>query len=205
MGERRFAGTWPRAATDERRHACRVMRCAERPIAADTPAGQVAGKAPDHAHFEHLGGRERRQDRGQPPRQHRLAGARWADHEEMMPAGRGHFERPLRGLLALDVLEVGHRLIARVRRRCRASQGLQAFEVVDELEQVGWRQDRHVGGGPRGFRPHGPGQMRPFRSASRRSPPAARRRRPRSSRRARALRARNSLRWRPARSRPSPP
>ena len=76
MGERRFAGTRPGAAADQRRHARRVMRRAEGPAAADASACEVAGEAPDHAHFEHLGGRERRQDRGQPPRQHRLAGAR---------------------------------------------------------------------------------------------------------------------------------
>ena len=68
-----------------------------------------------------------------------------------MPAGRGHFERALGGLLALDVAQVGHRLVAWVRRRQRALQRLQAFEVVDELKQIARREDLHVGSGPRGL------------------------------------------------------
>jgi hypothetical protein len=33
----------------------------------------------------------------------------------------------------------------------RALQRLQTFEVVDELKQIAWREDLHVGGGPRGL------------------------------------------------------
>ena len=62
MGKRRFAGPRPRAAADERRHARRMMRGAEGPVAADAAAGEIAGEASDHAHFEHLGGLERRED-----------------------------------------------------------------------------------------------------------------------------------------------
>jgi hypothetical protein len=68
-----------------------------------------------------------------------------------MPTRGGHFERALGGLLALDVAQVGHRFIAWVRRRQRALQRLQAFEVVDELKQIARREDRHVGGCPGGL------------------------------------------------------
>jgi hypothetical protein len=55
MGERDFARPRPRAAADQRRHACRMMRRAERPAPPDAPAGEIARQAADHAHFEHLG------------------------------------------------------------------------------------------------------------------------------------------------------
>jgi hypothetical protein len=114
MGKRRFAGTRPRAAADQSRHARRMMRRTEGAIAADASPGEIAGKTADHAHFEHLRRLERRQDRGQSPRQHRFAGTRRPDQQKLMTSGRGQLERALRGLLPLDVLEVGHRLIARV-------------------------------------------------------------------------------------------
>jgi hypothetical protein len=101
---------------------------------------------------EHLGRLKRREQGREPLRQHRLAGAWRPDHQEVMPPGGGHFERALGGLLAFDVAKVGHRRIAGVGRRQRALQRLQAFEVVDELKQIGRRQDRHVGGGPGGLR-----------------------------------------------------
>ena len=69
-----------------------------------------------------------------------------------MAPGCRHFERAFGGLLAFDVLQVGHGRIARIRHGFGPPQRLQAFEVVDELEQVGRREDRHVGRGPRRFR-----------------------------------------------------
>ena len=110
MGKCRFARARARAAADQRRHARRVMRRAEGARPADAPAGKIAGEAPDHAHFQHLGRRERREEGGQPLRQHRLAGAGRPDHQEIMPAGGRHFERALRRLLALDVAKIGHGL-----------------------------------------------------------------------------------------------
>ena len=43
---------------------------------------------------------------GQPRREHRLAAARRADHQQVVAAGGGDLQRPLRLLLALDVGEV---------------------------------------------------------------------------------------------------
>jgi len=54
MGERRFARPWPRTAAHQRRHARGVMRRAEGPRPADTPAREISREASDHAHFEHL-------------------------------------------------------------------------------------------------------------------------------------------------------
>src|SRR6185503_1503546 len=54
-------------------------------------------------------------------------------------------------LLSLDVLQVGHRLIAGLRRGNGPAQGLKPLEVIDELKQVRGREDRHVGCSPRGF------------------------------------------------------
>ncbi len=153
MGERDFARARPRAAADESRHARRMMRGAERARPADAPAGEIAGEAPDHADFEHLGRLERRQDRGHPPGKHRFAGARWPDHEEMVASGGGDLERALRGLLSFDVPQIRHRLVPGIGRGLGAPQGLQSLEVVDELEQVLRREDGHVGGGPGGLRP----------------------------------------------------
>jgi hypothetical protein len=100
------------------------------------PPGKIGGQASDHAHLEHLGRFERRQDRRQPPRQHRLARAERSDHQEIVAAGCRDFEHAFGGLLAFDVLQVGHRLVARVRRRHRPPQGLQTLEVVDELKRA---------------------------------------------------------------------
>ncbi len=65
----------------------------------------------DHRHFEQFGGRQRRQDRRQPRRQHRLAGARRSDHQEVVAAGRRDLERALGALLALDVGEIEQRAL----------------------------------------------------------------------------------------------
>jgi hypothetical protein len=151
MSERHFARTRTGAAADERGYARRMMGAAERPHPADAPAGEVPGEASNHADLEHLGGLERRQQRRQALGQHRLAGAGRSDHQQVVAARRGDFEGALGRLLTLDVLEVGHRLVAGVRRRLRPPQGLQTFEVVDELKKVRRRQDRHLGRGPSGL------------------------------------------------------
>jgi cob(I)alamin adenosyltransferase len=55
MGKRRFAWPRSRAAADQCSHARRMVRRTERSVAADAPSGEVAGKTPDHAYFQHLG------------------------------------------------------------------------------------------------------------------------------------------------------
>ena len=85
------------------------MRRAERPPVGQRAALDLAGDRGDHRDFEQLGRRERRQDRRQPRRQHRLAGAGRPDHQQIVAAGGGDFERALGALLALDVGEVERR------------------------------------------------------------------------------------------------
>ena len=58
---------------------------------------------------------------GQPLGQHRLARARRAGQEQVVPAGRGHLDRPPAGRLAHDVAEVGHRRCGRAAGRARAA------------------------------------------------------------------------------------
>ena len=106
MGERDFARPRAHAAADQRRHAGGMVRRAERPPVGQRAAFDLAGDRGDHGDFEHFGRRERRQDRGQPRRQHRFAGAGRADHQQIVAAGRGDFERALGAFLALDVGEI---------------------------------------------------------------------------------------------------
>ena len=116
MRERDLARLGAQAAADQRRHAGRMMRRAERPAVGERAFLDLARDRGDHRHFEQLGGRERRQDRGQARREHRLAGAGRADHQQIVPARRRDLERALGALLALDVVQVERRV-----RRSRGS------------------------------------------------------------------------------------
>jgi hypothetical protein len=69
MGERDFSRSRMQAAADQRRHAGRVVRCAERPAIGQRAALDFAGDRGDHRDFEELGRRERRENRRQPCRQ----------------------------------------------------------------------------------------------------------------------------------------
>ena len=135
MGERDFARPRVQAAADQRRHAGGVMRCAERPPVGERAAFDLAGDRGDHRDFEQFGRRQRRQDRGQPRRQHRFAGAGRSDHEQIVAAGRGDFERALGAFLALDVGEVERDASCLEDFRLRPRQHLRALEVVGELDQ----------------------------------------------------------------------
>ncbi len=109
MRERDFARPRVQAAADQRRHAGRMMRRAERPAVGQRAAFDLAGDRSDHRHFEQFGRRQRRQNGRQPRGEHRFAGAGRPDHEQVMAAGRGDFERALGAFLALDVGEVERR------------------------------------------------------------------------------------------------
>ena len=120
MRERDLARPGAHAAADQRRQRGRMMRVAERAAAAEAAVGEQAGDRVDHADLERLGRRERRQQAGQALRQHRLAGAGRADHQQIVAAGGRDLERALGRLLALDVAQVG---IGRRRPRPGAGPG----------------------------------------------------------------------------------
>ena len=66
----------------------------------------LAGHGMDLGRLERLLACQGRQDRRQPPCQHRLARARGADHDHVVPAGRSNLQGPFRERLALDVGKV---------------------------------------------------------------------------------------------------
>ena len=104
-----------RSAADERRAGDAVMRRPERPPRQQAGTRrQEAGHRVDGRAVERLVEGERRQDRRQPARQHRLARARRPAHQQVVPPGRGDFERPTGRELAVHVGEIG--LVARQRR-----------------------------------------------------------------------------------------
>ena len=94
----------------------------------------------DPGHLERRGFVERRQEPGQPPREHGLAGAGRATEQEVVPSGGRDLERATRPLLAADVGEIraGQRSDA---VSGRDGLGLElAAEIRDRLGQV---PDRH--------------------------------------------------------------
>jgi hypothetical protein len=101
MGERNLARPRMQAATDQGRHAGGMMRRPERPPVGQRAALDHAGDRLHHGDFEQLRRRQRRQDRRKPCGQYRLAGAGRPDHEKIVAAGGGHFERALGAFLAL--------------------------------------------------------------------------------------------------------
>jgi hypothetical protein len=92
MRERDLAGPGAQAAADQRRHAGGMVRAAERPPVRERAAFDLARDRGDHRHLQQFRRRQRRQDGGEPRRQHRLAGAGRSDHQQdvssMANAGR---------------------------------------------------------------------------------------------------------------------
>ena len=81
------------------------------------PAGSVPATEWIDVHLERLVEIERRQDPRQPPRHHRLSPAGRADQQQVVTAGSGDFERPLRQRLTAHVGEIG----SSVEPGCRAT------------------------------------------------------------------------------------
>ena len=107
MSQADFTRAWRRAAADERKVRCGVMRCAEWPRREDRMARVGETRHAVHrARGERLGVVERGKDRLESAREHRLASARWADQEKVVSTCRSDLERALRGFLSCDVREV---------------------------------------------------------------------------------------------------
>src|SRR3546814_2215944 len=64
-----------------------------------------------------------------------------ACHQQVVAARRGHLQRALGALLALDVLEVEAARLDLLEGRPRRCQHLTALEVVDEGDEAARRQD----------------------------------------------------------------
>ncbi len=100
----------PRAAADQGRHGGRVVRRLERrPGDQRGTRRQRARDRVDGADLERGPLVQRREEAGQPLGQHGLAGPRRAGHQQVVPAGRGHLDRPPSGSLPDHVAEVGER------------------------------------------------------------------------------------------------
>ena len=96
MGEAHLAGMGNAASTDEAGLRRGVMRRAERSLGDETAvAGQQPADTPYHRDLDGLLERERRQDRGQPSRQHGLAGAGRSEHDDVVAAGGRDLQRSL--------------------------------------------------------------------------------------------------------------
>ena len=103
-----------------------MVWCGERKGRCVTRPGrgvEHAGDGVDLGGFERLLEGERREDRGQPLGQHGLAGAGRADHEDVVAAGRGHFERALGGLLAAHIVEVDGEVLQLAEQLLRSRRG----------------------------------------------------------------------------------
>ena len=136
----RLASPGPDAgpAADDRGRRRRVVRRAERAACARAALRrQEPGDGVDPRDLERRVGAERRQDPGQPPREHRLARARRPGEQQVVPAGGGDLERAPRPLLAAHVGEVRHARAALPPAGRHGSGGSQlAAEVRDGLGEV---------------------------------------------------------------------
>ena len=119
---------------------------AERPLAQQPPRRtQLARHGVYLGGLQRFVGRQRRQDGGNAPGQHRLARAGRTDHDDIMTARRRDFERPLHVGLPLYVREVlGIRIVSRELSRRRRLHGVElpfAVQPLDHLLQTVRRQD----------------------------------------------------------------
>ena len=124
---RDLAGARDHAAADQAGVGDGVVRRAEGAVG-DQAAVRVehAGDGVDLGGLERFFEAQRREDRRQALGQHGLAGAGRADHQDVVAAGGGDFERALGDVLAADVLEVVGKVLQLVEksRRLRSRSGL---------------------------------------------------------------------------------
>jgi hypothetical protein len=108
MSKARLAG--PRQAGSAAHHPGQrdvVMWGAERALADQGRAGRhEAGDGVDARHLERLLGAHRRQDSGEPPREHRLSGPGRSGEQQVVSAGRRDLERLLGHHLTSDLAHV---------------------------------------------------------------------------------------------------
>ena len=106
MGEGHLAGADGCAAAEERGVGDRAVRGPHRARGDQRAAVEEPGDALDRGHLDRFVEVERREDRGEAAREHRLAGSRRTDEENVVTARGGDLEGPLRRLLPTNVGEV---------------------------------------------------------------------------------------------------
>ena len=117
MSQRRLARLRRVGAADEAGGRDRVVGRAERALGDEARAPAQPGDRLDARDLDRLVGAERRQDRRQAPGDHRLARARRALQEQVVPAGGGDLEPEDEPVVAADVREIGDLLAHRCRHR----------------------------------------------------------------------------------------
>ena len=106
VGEARLAGTGERATADEPGARRRVVRRPKRAPGDQRLGAQQPGGAVHARHFERLVDGERRQDRWQAARRHRLSASGWPDHQDVVTTRRGDLEGALEAVVAPYLREV---------------------------------------------------------------------------------------------------
>ncbi len=106
VGERDLARARRGAAADQAGRGDRVVRRAERPPPGDRVLDRAPARARDLRRLDRLPRAERRQDRRQPPRRHRLARPGRPADQDRVAAGRRDLERPAQRRLAAQVGEI---------------------------------------------------------------------------------------------------
>ena len=107
VGQRHLARTGRLSAADERDLRREVVRRPEGPTRHQSARrGDLSRHGVYLGRLERLLGRERRQDRRQPPRQHRLSRAGRPDENDVVAARRSDLQRPLGMSLSLHVGEI---------------------------------------------------------------------------------------------------
>jgi len=144
MRQRNLAGARIAAAAHQRYRGRGVMGRAIRALS-PTLQAKAAGERLNRRSLQRIGFVHGRKDAGQPLREHRLAGAGRADHQEAVAAGSGDFQRALRVCLAFDFGEVGilgrrHRVGHR-RHRIVTRQDFVPGQVRADFEQRTCRID----------------------------------------------------------------
>jgi hypothetical protein len=113
--QRGLSRTWRVAATDQTGGGDRVMRRAERPLGYEA-RGVQASDAVHAGDLDRLRPAHRRQDRGQPPREHRLAGSRRPGEQQVVATGGGDRHRLQWDPMAAHIAQVRPRRAAVARR-----------------------------------------------------------------------------------------
>src|SRR5262245_7357039 len=94
MGKTELTRTRRASTSDQRDVRTSVMRAAKWTMAKQASARrQLAGHGVDRGDRQRLVRIERRQNTGQPARQHGLSGTGWSREEQVVSAGSGDFER----------------------------------------------------------------------------------------------------------------